>query len=321
MKHHFLYPATQALIRFGCKLFFYKLYHQQLNRVPLEGPVMLVANHPNAFLDPLIIAAFLKRPTHFLARGDVFNIKGLSSLISTFHVLPVYRISEGKENISKNFETFDVCFEVFKKEGMVLLFGDGLCENNWRLRPMKKGPARLAKMAWLSDTPARNLKVVPVGLTYEHFSGGGKSAVVAFGNPFDMKVIGVNPESPQFTQLFNEYLSNQLSQLAFTNETMTPNNIEHHQLMSQWITLEKSDNFNLSDLHQFASMVPSTKRKRFVTLIHKGIIGLPHYWFMQFISLITAGKTVFYDSVLFILTLALFPLYWITLLLILLLNL
>jgi 1-acyl-sn-glycerol-3-phosphate acyltransferase len=80
----------------------------------------LVANHPNAFLDALIIAAFMKRPIHFLARGDAFNNKFFSRILKSFNLMPVYRISEGKENIGKNPSTFDATQEILKKMGWYL---------------------------------------------------------------------------------------------------------------------------------------------------------------------------------------------------------
>ena len=63
---------------------------------------MLVANHPNSFLDAVLIGAAIHRPTHFLARGDAFNHKTAAKILSSLNMLPVFRLSEGKENLLKN---------------------------------------------------------------------------------------------------------------------------------------------------------------------------------------------------------------------------
>ena len=53
-------------------------------------------------------------------------------------MLPVYRPSEGVENLSENYKTFDTCIELFKRGEIVLIFSEGLCVNEWHLRPLKK---------------------------------------------------------------------------------------------------------------------------------------------------------------------------------------
>ena len=37
--------------------------------VPLSGPVIVVANHPNGLLDPLMVRLALRRPVGFLAKS------------------------------------------------------------------------------------------------------------------------------------------------------------------------------------------------------------------------------------------------------------
>lgn len=63
---------------------------------------------------------------------------------------------------------------------MVLIFGEGWCEQNWYLRPLKKGSARIAERA-RSEPQTEKTVIIPIGLTYEHFDGGGKSVVLNVG--------------------------------------------------------------------------------------------------------------------------------------------
>ncbi|MGI9189188.1 MAG: hypothetical protein ACR2F9_03500 [Longimicrobiaceae bacterium] len=39
--------------------------------VPPEGPVLLVANHPNSLFDPALVAAVARRPVRFLAQAPL----------------------------------------------------------------------------------------------------------------------------------------------------------------------------------------------------------------------------------------------------------
>ena len=43
-------------------------------RIPAEGPVLLVANHANSLLDPVIVGITVRRPVHFLAKAPLFKI-------------------------------------------------------------------------------------------------------------------------------------------------------------------------------------------------------------------------------------------------------
>ncbi len=55
----------------------------------------MACNHPNSFLDAIIIGAHFKRPVHFLARGDVFKHPLSKAILIRLKVIPIYRLSEG----------------------------------------------------------------------------------------------------------------------------------------------------------------------------------------------------------------------------------
>jgi 1-acyl-sn-glycerol-3-phosphate acyltransferase len=91
---------------------------------------------------------------------------------------------EGKEHLHRNYHTFDACLQIFKKNGIVLIFTEALCENEWHLRPLKKGSARLAATAWEKGIP---LKVLPIGLNYSSFRLFGKNVHLHIGLPIARK--------------------------------------------------------------------------------------------------------------------------------------
>ena len=144
-----------------------------------KGPLLIAANHPNSFLDAVIIATLFKEPVYSLTRGDVFTNKLFARLLSSLNMFPVYRMSEGAENLEHNYKTFEQCKNVFKQNGIVLIFSEGRCINEWHLRPLKKGTARLAISAWREGIP---LKILPVGINYSSFDAFGKNIQFNFGN-------------------------------------------------------------------------------------------------------------------------------------------
>ena len=81
----------------------------------MEGPLLIAANHPNSFLDAIIIATLFDKPVYSLARGDAFKKPLYARLLRKLNMHPVYRTSEGVENMEHNYSTFDACKVIFKK--------------------------------------------------------------------------------------------------------------------------------------------------------------------------------------------------------------
>lgn len=132
-------------------------------------------------------------------------------------ILPVYRTSEGVENLSANYKTFDACINIFRNNGLITIFSEGKCINEWHLRPLKKGTARLAIKTWEEDIP---LQVLPVGINYSSFTRFGKNIFLNFGTLIKKDDINFNDSDGLRHQSFNNYLQLQLEQLVLKYQKM-----------------------------------------------------------------------------------------------------
>lgn len=304
-----LYRVLYVWVKWCCSIFFRRLWVKHADIVPSSGPVLLVANHPNSFMDAILIALSLKRPMHFLARGDAFKNPLLNKVFRALQMLPVYRASEGVENISRNQQTFDAVHEALVKGGIVLIFGEGLCEHNWKLRPQKKGAARIVQRAWEAEE-TRTLKVIPIGLTYEHFNGGGKSAVICYGKPIDSNSWTGERKGASFVRLFNTEIAQQIRQLAYFNEQIEPNTPQHLHMTALWHKAELTGGDVLDVLYANEVNAESAKSvQQKLSRLQSSVVGMPHYFMMQLIARRTTKDSVFYDSVLFGLVVLLLPAY------------
>jgi 1-acyl-sn-glycerol-3-phosphate acyltransferase len=180
--------------------------------VRVKGPLLIASNHPNSFLDAIILATLFKNPVYSLARGDAFNGKLITKILTSLNMLPVYRVSEGVENLEHNYYTFNACQDIFKKSGIVLIFSEGRCINEWHLRPLKKGTARLAFTAWRQNIP---LKVLPIGINYDSFRKFGKTIHLNFGNFITSEQMNSNFQSAKAINDFNNKLQQQLKELVY----------------------------------------------------------------------------------------------------------
>jgi 1-acyl-sn-glycerol-3-phosphate acyltransferase len=207
-----LYSLLKLYARFAIKIYCTKIIINKPEVLTSNGPLLFAANHPNSFLDGMILTTLLNEPLYSLARGDAFKKNRVNKLLRNLKLLPVYRTSEGVENLEHNYTTFDSCRETFKENGMVLIFSEGKCENEWHLRPLKKGTARLAITSWKMGIP---LTVLPTGFNYSSFRKFGKEVHLFFGEPIDRNAVFQHETDGKLFLSFNEQLKGQLEKMVY----------------------------------------------------------------------------------------------------------
>jgi 1-acyl-sn-glycerol-3-phosphate acyltransferase len=145
-----------------------------------NAPCILACTHPNSFLDAIVMGSHMPRSLHFLARGDAFRKPRVASVLKAMHMIPIFRLSEGKENLQRNEETFNLSLNVLRQNGCILIFPEGICVNEHNVRPLKKGTARLSFSAW-EEPGLDDLMIQPVSINYSSFSAVPKHIEVTFG--------------------------------------------------------------------------------------------------------------------------------------------
>ena len=210
-----LYAILKVIVRLAARIFCRKIIINKPELLKEKGPMILACSHPNSFLDAVLMDILFEKPIWSLTRGDAFLNKRITDLFYKFKMLPVYRPSEGVENLSENYKTFDTCIELFKQSEIVLIFSEGLCVNEWHLRPLKKGTARLAYKCQQENIP---LKILPVGINYSSFKRFGKNLFVNFGNIFTANDFDKDLSDGAWNQIFNNKLQQELSPLVFEIE-------------------------------------------------------------------------------------------------------
>jgi 1-acyl-sn-glycerol-3-phosphate acyltransferase len=136
-----------------------------------SGPLLIIANHPNSFLDAIIIGSRYNRRIHFLARGDVFTKRHHRFLLSLLNMIPVYRLREGKQFLHLNEYAFVESARLLKNNEAVLIFIEGTCLNTNELQSFKKGTARILQAC---HTENHFPQIHLAGIAYNNFKGIGK---------------------------------------------------------------------------------------------------------------------------------------------------
>ncbi|TND07500.1 MAG: hypothetical protein FD123_3210 [Bacteroidetes bacterium] len=163
-----LYAILKVLMRITIRVFFRKVHIRNLDQVPRTGPLLVCANHPSAFMDPIMVAALLGRPVHFLAKAAIFKTKFAQWMLPKLNIIPIYRKQDDPAQMHKNQETFEKCFEHLGKGGAILIFPEGISITERKLRELKTGAARIALGAAKKYDYKLDVHIVTVGLNYNN---------------------------------------------------------------------------------------------------------------------------------------------------------
>jgi 1-acyl-sn-glycerol-3-phosphate acyltransferase len=160
-----------------------------------KGPLLIIANHPNSFLDAIIIGAQYKKRVYFLARGDVFTKWYHRFLLGLLNMIPIYRIREGKQFLHLNEYAFNKSVEMLGKGYVVLIFIEGICINAHELQPFKKGATRILEIAQKKGLYP-NIHIV--GIAYNQMKGIGKKILLNLSELKNIKTIQTPKDRVEF---------------------------------------------------------------------------------------------------------------------------
>jgi 1-acyl-sn-glycerol-3-phosphate acyltransferase len=269
-----LYFLIKTSIRLALKIFCRKMVVNGVEAMPRISPVLIIANHPNSFLDAIIIGSIFRRPVHFLARGDAFRKPWHNRLLRLLNMIPVYRLSEGKENLHLNETAFRRSREILSQNGIVLIFIEGISVNKHELQPFKKGAARIA----LESSEDKNLQILPMAIAYDSFERFGKAVNVNIGEPLLARTVFPFDEEARNIRYFNEVLYKEIDRrIEIPSDTI------------------------------------KQSRTKKILLFLPGIIGyclhFPFYFPVRSLIRKKTSGTIFFDSVLFGVLLILYPVY------------
>ncbi|MCB0401400.1 MAG: 1-acyl-sn-glycerol-3-phosphate acyltransferase [Flavobacteriales bacterium] len=182
-----IYSFLKKVCTLALRVYFRKMHVYGREHIPVEGPYLVVANHPSSFLDPLCIATQLKPKLNFLAKAVMFKNKLVASILRGLNMLPIYRAQDDPGLLNKNKEVFQGCYDKLAKNGVIMIFPEGTSEAERRLRKIKTGAARIALGAEQENNFSLNLKILPVGLNYTKSCRFRSEVIVNFGEPIAIK--------------------------------------------------------------------------------------------------------------------------------------
>lgn len=151
--------------------------------IPKNRPIIFAPNHQNALLDPLAIIFATSLQPVFLARADIFKNKWIAQILHFLKILPVYRIRDGKETLSKNEDVFNEAFHILKSNKALCLFPEGAHIGIKSMLPHKKAIPRIVFLSAEKSNETLNTQIVPVGINYSNYYGFRRNVTINYGKP------------------------------------------------------------------------------------------------------------------------------------------
>ncbi len=258
------FSLGHCLLRSYVDIFSYLFYKEITivgkENVPHNEPVILAPNHQNALMDAMAILYTLKRQPVFMARSDIFKKPKQAKILRFFKILPIYRIRDGIQSLHNNDAVFLEAVDVLEHNKRLVILPEGNHFGQRRLRPLKKGIARIALLAEERKNFELGVKIIPVGIDYTHYINFGSRLCVSFGEPFEVKKYKEEYlENPQkaMNSLMEELRERMIPQIVHLDHEEDYDAIEYlkdiyiawlykgkHSSAKHWRVIEKSQQFS-----------------------------------------------------------------------------
>jgi len=234
-----LYRIVQVAYLAILRVFFKRGYYKGYQNIPMGKPVIVVCNHVNAFQDPILTASPSVRTFHWLVRGDIFAKPFVRFMLESLNQLPIFRPRDGIRNMTKNQDTYANVSRLLKRRAVIMIFAEGDCVPEKRLRPFKKGTARMAFGAAETNGWDSDIHLLPTGVNYTKTDALRSEFMVSIG-----KVIRLN----EYKELYEESAAKAVNKLTADLHRMVKEQMiiidepEADEMVEQALVLQRTEN-------------------------------------------------------------------------------
>ena len=233
--------------------------------IPDKKAIIFVGNHQNALIDPLLMGATNKRILHFITQAQVFISSFINSIFAYINMLPIYRIRDGYDTLSKNEATFQECYRILNMKRTLLIFSEGSHNLQRRVRVLSKGFTRIAFGA-LEYNPNNEIDIIPVGYNYSDAKEYGSKVSIYYGKPISVNYYWNNYDKTEAATILKNEVGDQLKKLTTHIKDATKHDeIAKHFHHDDFLYPEKVNKL-LEDLNSLPP-IPSKKKSRFNPLL------------------------------------------------------
>ena len=141
-----------------------------------------MANQPNGLIYPLIVTRNNPRTYYSLTRAASFKKPLVRWFLNSLNLIPIYRIRDGVNQLNKNKEVFERCFNLLDNQKALMIFPEGSHDKRRTVRSLSKGFSRIVFGA-IERNPKLQIQIIPVGITYQDSSSYPFKVSLNYGTP------------------------------------------------------------------------------------------------------------------------------------------
>ncbi|MBO3100195.1 1-acyl-sn-glycerol-3-phosphate acyltransferase [Gelidibacter sp. DF109] len=176
----------KSYIRLALFFYYKKIEFNFEEQLLPNRPTLFLGNHQNGLMDPILIATRKGQFSYFLTRASVFQKPWISKFLRSLLMLPVYRVRDGWDSLSKNKAIFKTCSQLLYENNAIVLFPEGNHNIKRQVRTLSKGFTRIIAET-LNDHPDIEINLVPVGFNYRRAEEFADHVILNFGTPISSK--------------------------------------------------------------------------------------------------------------------------------------
>ncbi len=182
-----LYQFAKLIAVRAIKLFYRRVNIKNRRYLPENGPIIFTANHPNTMMDPLLIGFAAPRRLHFIAKSTLFKGGLGARFLNQLQLIPVYRRQDNPDEMDKNLDSFERCYQTLEAGKSILIFPEGISSAERSLNRIKTGAARIGLGAEARNDFSLNTVIVPVGINYSDLVRFRSDVYIRFGQPISLR--------------------------------------------------------------------------------------------------------------------------------------
>src|SRR5215217_4369064 len=94
-----LYQALRATAAIALRWYYADVFVHGAERIPPRGPLVVIANHPNALIDPLLVGTSMHRRVLLTAKATLFEGRALATVLGAAGVVPLRRAKDEQKAV------------------------------------------------------------------------------------------------------------------------------------------------------------------------------------------------------------------------------
>ncbi len=264
------YESFKIFLKITLHFYTKRIHITGQENIPKKGAVLFTANHPNALMDPLYIAAFNKREINFLVRADVFKKSLIKKMFATLNMMPIYRMRDGRSSLSNNQEIFEKCYGILNQKKSLLIFPQGGHSRDRTIPQLSKGFTRILFGALAVNTDLE-IHVIPVGITYQNSTQYPSKVAIQYGTPIAAHDIIKKNATKVATETLKKEVRDQLKSLC-VHIPMDDNYQKTLQMLND-ASVNYTDVSVVNEVIQFNQQLPKKPKNRSIF----DVLYLPTY--------------------------------------------